>query len=117
MCSSDLVGAPLQSARNDLRNPPTVDKWGFALSALNCPGDDWRMQHDESVTIIITYVKRAGIVSSAEVGGIFADLLPAAAAQRGDARRDGVRPNLLRLILNGRQYLCAVKTLRYTNRY
>jgi len=26
------VGAPLQSARNDLRNPPTVDKWGFALS-------------------------------------------------------------------------------------
>jgi len=28
------VGAPLQSARNNLRNPPTVDKWGFALSAL-----------------------------------------------------------------------------------
>ena len=41
------VDAPLQLARNDLRNPPTVDKWGFALSALSCPGDDWRTQHDE----------------------------------------------------------------------
>ena len=109
------VGAPLQSARNDLRNPPTVDKWGFALSAHNCPGDDWRTQHDECYR----HHHHHGRETSRHClqrggGGIFADLLPA--AQRGDARRDGVRPDL-RLLLDGRQYLYDVKTLCYTDRY
>ena len=47
------------------------------------PGDDWRTQHDECVTVIITDVKRAGIVSSAEVG-----LTPSMTAlPRGPLRR------------------------------
>jgi len=108
------MGAPLQLARNDLRDQPMVDQWGFLLAALFCQGDDWRTQHDESVSVIAADVKRAGIVCSAEVGGVFADLLPA--AQRGDARRDGVRPNLP-LLLDGRHHLYDGKTLRYINHY
>ena len=108
------VGAPLQSARNNLRNPPTVDEWGFSLSALVCQGDDWRTQHDECLTVLTTDVKRAGIVGSAEVGGLFADLLPA--AQHGRARRDGVRPDL-RLLHDGRYYLYDLKTVRFISAY
>jgi hypothetical protein len=108
------VGAPLQSARKNLRHPPTVDEHGFALSCLVVKGDHWRTQHDEINSVIATDTKRAGIVGSAEVGGLFADLLPARA--RGGVRRDGVRPDL-RLLHDGRYSLYDLKTVRFIPAY
>jgi hypothetical protein len=103
------VGTPLCSARN-LRRPPTVDRWGFAIACLCADGGHWQIQHDQILTVIVADVLRSGLDGSAEVSGLFADLLPP--RQANVTRRDGVRPDL-RLLLGGKHHLYDLKIVRY----
>jgi hypothetical protein len=108
------VGTPLSTSRANLRRAPTVDPWGFALSCLFTEGGHWVIQHDEILTILSGDVLRSGLTDSAEVGGLFADVLPPHHTRI--TRRDGVRPDL-RLLLGGRHYLYDLKVVRFIKTY
>ena len=67
------------------RGGAVIDKFGDAVMCCkHLPGDTWRARHDTGKLAIVKECLDAKLIHDCEVYGLFADLIPAGAADQGE---------------------------------